>query len=102
MGVTSNNESTTTEPPPKDGHQPKPLGTLKCVLLVPNLLLKSSHGGFLTVAIQNLLVPVIDWMRVWMRGGGGGSGFHYSLKIKPVIYLIKFLGYFIKIRPIIH
>ena len=26
MGVTISNESTTTEPPPKNGHQPKPLG----------------------------------------------------------------------------
>ena len=28
MRVTINNESTTTEPPPKNGHQPKPLGDL--------------------------------------------------------------------------
>ena len=35
MGATIDNESTTTEPPPKDGQQPKPLG-LKCILLVPN------------------------------------------------------------------
>ena len=26
-------------------------------------------------------------------GGGGGSGIHYSLKIKPIIHLIKILGY---------
>ena len=26
MGVTQNNKSTTTEPPPKSGQQPKPLG----------------------------------------------------------------------------
>ena len=25
--------------------------------------------------------------------GGGGSGIHYSLKIKPIIHLIKILGY---------
>ena len=34
--------------------------------------------------------------------GGGGSGIHYSLKIKPIIHLIKLLGLFIIIRPIIY
>ena len=28
--------------------------------------------------------------------GGGGSGIHYSLKIKPIIHLIKILGYSLK------
>ena len=28
-----------------------------------------------------------------MGAGGGGSGIHYSLKIKPIIHLIKILGY---------
>ena len=26
----------------------------------------------------------------------GGSGIHYSLKIKPIIYLIKIFGYSLK------
>ena len=29
--------------------------------------------------------------------GGGGSGIHYSLKIKPIIHLIKILGYSLKL-----
>ena len=28
--------------------------------------------------------------------GGGGSGIHYSLKIQPIIHLIKILGYSLK------
>ena len=36
MGVTISKKSTTTEPPPSNGQQPKPRG-LKCILLVPNL-----------------------------------------------------------------
>ena len=28
--------------------------------------------------------------------GGGGSGIHYSLKINPIIHLIKILGYSLK------
>ena len=32
------------------------------------------------------------YIRVWM----GGSGFHYSLKIKPIIHLIKILVYSLK------
>ena len=31
-----------------------------------------------------------------MDGGGGGSGIHYSLKILPIIHLIKILGYSLK------
>ena len=34
-------------------------------------------------------------MRVWMEGGGG-SGIHYSLKIWPIIHLIKILGHSFK------
>ena len=29
-------------------------------------------------------------------GGGGGSGIHYSLKIQPIIHLIKILSYSLK------
>ena len=29
-------------------------------------------------------------------GGGGGSGIHYTLKIEPIIHLIKILGYSLK------
>ena len=33
-----------------------------------------------------------------MGGGGGGvgSGIHYSFKLKPIIHLIKILGYSLK------
>ena len=39
LGVAINNESTTTEPPPQNGQQLKPVGVggLKCILLVSNL-----------------------------------------------------------------
>ena len=30
------------------------------------------------------------------RGSGWGSGIHYSLKLKPIIHLIKILGYSLK------
>ena len=45
-----------------------------------------------------LVIPYADCpdgshMRVWM---GGGSGIHYSLRIKPIIHLIKILGYSLK------
>ena len=30
------------------------------------------------------------------QGSGWGSGIHYSLKIKPIIHLIKILGYLLK------
>ena len=30
-------------------------------------------------------------------GGGGRSGIHYSLKILPIIHLIKILGYSLKL-----
>ena len=35
-------------------------------------------------------------MRVWM----GGSGFHYSLKKKSIIHLIKMLAYSLKFIPL--
>ena len=31
--------------------------------------------------------------------GGGGSGIHYSLKIKPIIHFIRIFGLFNKVRP---
>ena len=34
----------------------------------------------------------MPYMRVWM----GGSGIHYSLKIQPIIHLIKILSYSLK------
>ena len=37
MGSTLNIRSITTEPPPKNGQQPKSLGVLKCILLELNL-----------------------------------------------------------------
>ena len=35
-------------------------------------------------------------MKEGLNGGGGGSGIHYSLKIWPIINLIKILGYSLK------
>ena len=32
---------------------------------------------------------------------GGGSGIHYSLKIQPIIHLIKILGYLLKLEKLI-
>ena len=61
MGVTINNKSTTTEPPPQNGQQPKPLEALdvfrwyqifaldSAVVAAQTLL--SSHGGFPTIAM---------------------------------------------------
>ena len=37
-----------------------------------------------------------------LDGVGGGSGIHYSLKVLPIIHLIKFFWLFIKKRPISH
>ena len=45
MGVTINNKSTATEPPPNNGRQSKPpAGGIKCILLVPNLRPIYSHS----------------------------------------------------------
>ena len=41
MGVTINNKSTTAEPPPLNGQQPKSPWGLNAFLLVPNLRLRS-------------------------------------------------------------
>ena len=43
------------------------------------------------ISILDVFNPYLSnaTMRVWM----GGSGIHYSLKIKPIIHLIKNLGY---------
>ena len=35
-------------------------------------------------------------MNEGLDGGGGGSGIYYSLKIQPIIRLIKILGYSLK------
>ena len=60
MGVTINKESTTTEPPPQNGQQPKPLNAFywyqifaldSAVVETKNML--SSHGGFLTIAMYH-------------------------------------------------
>ena len=39
----------------------------------------------------SMKLPTKWYMRVWI-GGGGGSGIHFSLKIQPIISLIKILG----------
>ena len=63
MGATINNESLSTEPPPLKGQQPKPLGGGGFILLAPKIFalysvvvkaqkMLSSHGGFLTIAIN--------------------------------------------------
>ena len=63
MGVTINKKSTTTEPPPKNGQQPKPLGGLNAfywyqifdldsaVVEVQEMF--SSHGGHPTNAMYH-------------------------------------------------
>ena len=63
MGVTINKKSTTTEPPPENGQQPKPLWGLNAfnwyqifaldsaVVEVQEML--SSHGGYLTNAMYH-------------------------------------------------
>ena len=63
MGVTINNRSTTTEPPPKNRQQPKPLGGLNAFYwyqifaldsaVVEAQKMLSSHGGFLTFAMYH-------------------------------------------------
>ena len=64
MGVTINNVSTTTEPPPKNGQQPKPLGDLNAFYWNQIFVLDSAvveaqkkmfswHGGFLTIAMYH-------------------------------------------------
>ena len=35
-------------------------------------------------------------MHIYEGLDGGGSGIHYSLKIEPIIHLIKILGYSLK------
>ena len=61
FGVTINNKSTTTEPPSKNGQQPRPLRDLNAFYCYQILALDSavveaqtmlcSHGGFLTIAM---------------------------------------------------
>ena len=61
MGVTINKKSTTTEPPPKNGQQPKSLGGLNAFYwyqifaldsaVVEEQEMFSSHGGLLTNAM---------------------------------------------------
>ena len=63
MGVTINKKSTTTEPPPKSGQQPKPLGGLNAfywhqVFALDSAVVEvqemfSSHGGLLTTNAIN-------------------------------------------------
>ena len=63
MGVTINNESTITEPPPSDGQQSKPLGDLNAFYwcqtfaldsaVVATQKMLSSHAGFLTSAMYH-------------------------------------------------
>ena len=61
MGVTINNESTTADPPPLNGQQPKPLRGLNAFYwyqifaldsaVVETQKMLSSHGGVLTIAM---------------------------------------------------
>ena len=48
MGVTINKKSTTTEPPNKNGQQPKPPGGLKCILLGSLYLACYDKNAFFT------------------------------------------------------
>ena len=61
MGVTINNKSTTTEPPPYNGQQPKPPGCLNAfywyqIFALDSAVVEvqemfSSHGSLLTIAM---------------------------------------------------
>ena len=63
MGVTINKKSTTTEPPPLNGQQPKPLGGLNAfywyqIFALDSAVVEvqemfSSHGGHLTNAMYH-------------------------------------------------
>ena len=63
MGVTINKKSTTTEPPPYTGQQPKPTGGLNAfywhqIFALDSAVVKvqemfSSHGGHLTNAMYH-------------------------------------------------
>ena len=63
MGVTINKKSTTTEPPPKNGQQPKPLGGFNefywyQIVAIDSAVVEvqemfSSHGGLLTNAMYH-------------------------------------------------
>ena len=63
MGVTINNKSTTTEAPPYNGQQSKPLGGLNAfywyqIFTLDSAVVKaqkmlSSHGGFLSIAMYH-------------------------------------------------
>ena len=45
---------------------------------------------------SGLSIKMSQLIREGLDGGGGGSGIHYSFKIKPIIHLIKILGYSLK------
>ena len=63
MGITINKKSTTTEPPPENGQQPKPLGGLNAfcwyqIFALDSAVVEvqemfSSHGGHLTNAMYH-------------------------------------------------
>ena len=63
IGLTINNKSTTTEPPPKNGQHIKPLGGSNAFYLyqifaldsavVEAQTMLSSHGGFLAIAMYH-------------------------------------------------
>ena len=61
MGVTINKKSTTTEPPPLNGQQPKPLGGLNAfywyqIFALDSAVVEkmfSSHGGYFTNAMYH-------------------------------------------------
>ena len=47
--------------------------------------------------IKNVFFSAFLRMKHIIEGlDGGGSGIHYSLKIEPIIHLIKILGYSLK------
>ena len=63
MGITINNKSTTTEPLPQNGQQPKPPGGLNAfyrykILALDSAVIEvqemfSSHGSLLTIAMYH-------------------------------------------------
>ena len=66
------------------------------VQCVNNHYAKSDYKGMITIRVTDYTDLTVSthfgWKSVWM----GDSGIYYSLTIKPIIHLIKILGYSLK------
>ena len=51
---------------------------------------------YVAVACLIPTIALVQWATYEGLDGGGGSGIHNSLKIWPIIHLIKILGYTLK------